>query len=220
MIYVIVTITIALYPAWSSAVDLLMIKRHEHLPLTTGMKLHLSDNTTSVPRWQKSTLLSHPWACRCILYTVGVSRALTVSTLANYSITKGYNQWLFVYYLICTCANVYVTPGMGLNRCSLEQKKCEKQEGILSFILIRVLIQITESPHSFSIGCHLGHLSYAYFGYASDVNLLAPLVGALQDLMTICEDFAKAYYVISTDKKDVGMCIGENGYWTALIFNN
>ena len=36
---------------------------------------------------------------------------------------------------------------------------------------------------SSGIGCHMGHLSNACFGYADDVNLLAPSVGALQDWM-------------------------------------
>ena len=47
----------------------------------------------------------------------------------------------------------------------------------------------------------MGHLSYARFGYADDVNLLAPSVGALQDLITICENFAIEYHVIFNEKR-------------------
>ena len=54
---------------------------------------------------------------------------------------------------------------------------------------------------SSGIRCHMGHLSYARFGYADDVNLLAPSVGALQDLITICENFAIEYHVIFNEKR-------------------
>ena len=53
----------------------------------------------------------------------------------------------------------------------------------------------------------MGNLSYASFGYADDVNLLAPSVGALQDLITICENFAKEY-VIFNEKQSFCMRIG------------
>ena len=62
-----------------------------------------------------------------------------------------------------------------------------KQGGILSPILFCVYIgELLNRLLSSGIGCHMGHLSYACFGYADDVNLLVPSVGALQDLITIC----------------------------------
>ena len=55
----------------------------------------------------------------------------------------------------------------------------------------------------------MGHLSYACFGYADDVNLLAPSVGALQELISICEGFAEEYNVTFNEK--TRMRIGGKG---------
>ena len=87
-----------------------------------------------------------------------------------------------------------------------------KQGGILSSILFCVYIdELLNRLLSSGIGCHMGHLSFACFGYADDVNLLAPSIGALQDLITICENFAKEYHVIFNEKKSFCMRIG--GGW-------
>ena len=77
-----------------------------------------------------------------------------------------------------------------------------KQGGILSHIPFCVYIdELLNRLLSSGIGCHMGHLSYAFFGYADDVNLLVPSVCVLLDLITICEKFAKEYHVIFNGKK-------------------
>ena len=42
-------------------------------------------------------------------------------------------------------------------------------------------------------GCHVGHISYAVFGFADDVKLLSPTIRGLQKLLEICETFAPEY---------------------------
>ena len=63
-------------------------------------------------------------------------------------------------------------------------RKWCKARRILSPILFCVYIdELLNRLLSSGIGCHMGNLSHACFGYADDVNLLAPSVGALHDLI-------------------------------------
>ena len=43
--------------------------------------------------------------------------------------------------------------------------------------------------------CHVGHMSYAAFGYADDLLLLSPSIHGLEMLVKISESFASEYGV-------------------------
>ena len=61
------------------------------------------------------------------------------------------------------------------------------------------------------LGCHIGHISYSCLGYADDVGMLSPSIQAMQDLLHICEKFAKEYNILFNAKKTVCMHIGGSG---------
>ena len=86
-----------------------------------------------------------------------------------------------------------------------------KQGGILSPILFCVYIdELLKRINDSGIGCHIGHLSYAGVGYADDVDILAPSIQSLQELLHICEDFGVEYNVLFNPKKTSCIQISTN----------
>ena len=51
------------------------------------------------------------------------------------------------------------------------------------------------------MGCHVGHMSYAAFGYADDLLLLSPSIHGLEMLVETSESFASEYGVTFNAKK-------------------
>ena len=126
---------------------------------------------------------------------------LLISLLISWSNTT------YMYTRQCMC-----TTWNGVKSEFFATENGVKQGGILSPILFCVYIdELLNRLLSSGIGCHMGHLSYACFGYADDVNLLAPSVGALQDLIIICEKIAKEYHFIFNEKK-VFVCVSGVGW--------
>ena len=58
-------------------------------------------------------------------------------------------------------------------------------------------------------GCHVGHLSYAAFGYADDLLLLSPSIHGLEILVKTSESFASEYGVTFNAKKTECICFGK-----------
>ena len=206
---------IALCSALCKAVDILMIERYEHILFTSGMqfayKRHHSTNmcTTMIKEIASYYNSRHTDVFLC---TLDASKAFDrvhlgklFALLHNRGLPPVANRLLLDMYTrqrMCTTWN-------GVKSEFFSTENGVKQGGILSPILFCVYIdELLNRLLSSGIGCHMGHLSYACFGYADDVNLLAPSVGALQDLITICENFAKEYHVIFNEKKCFCMRIG------------
>ena len=60
------------------------------------------------------------------------------------------------------------------------------------------------------MGCHVGHMSYASFGYADDLLLLSPSIHGLEMLVETSESFASEYGVTFNAKKTECICFGKN----------
>ena len=59
-----------------------------------------------------------------------------------------------------------------------------RQGGVLSPILFCVYMdELFTRIRKSGYGCHVGHISYAVFGYADDVKLLSPTIRGLQKLL-------------------------------------
>ena len=58
-----------------------------------------------------------------------------------------------------------------------------RQGGVLSPILFCVYVdELFSRIRKSGYGCHIGHLSYAVFGYADDVKLLSPTIAGLEKI--------------------------------------
>ena len=60
------------------------------------------------------------------------------------------------------------------------------------------------------VGCHIGHMSYASFGYADDIILLSPSICGLEILVKTAETFANEFGVTFNAKKTECICFGGN----------
>ena len=56
--------------------------------------------------------------------------------------------------------------------------------------------QLFERLRASGIGCHVGKLYAGAFGYADDVALLAPLLDALREMVSIYETYAAEHYLL------------------------
>ena len=67
-----------------------------------------------------------------------------------------------------------------------------KQGGVLSPILFTVYLgSLTKTLKQRNIGCKIGNKFLGVFGYADDLTLLCPTLSGLQEMLNVCEDFAK-----------------------------
>ena len=60
------------------------------------------------------------------------------------------------------------------------------------------------------VGCHVGHMSYAAFGYADDLLLLSHSIHGLEILVKTSESFASEYGVTFNAKKTECICFSKN----------
>ena len=60
------------------------------------------------------------------------------------------------------------------------------------------------------MGCHVGHMSYAAFGYADYLLLLSPSIHGLEILVKTSAFFASEYGVTFNAKKTECICFGKN----------
>ena len=84
-----------------------------------------------------------------------------------------------------------------------------KQGGVLSptlFCIYELLRRLRETD----VGCHVGHMSYAAFGYADDLLLLSPSIHGLEILVKTSESFASEYGVTFNAKKTECICFSKN----------
>lgn len=95
-----------------------------------------------------------------------------------------------------------------------------KQGAVLSPILFCVYIdELLCRLKKSEVGCHIGHHYAGALGYADDVALIAPSLGAMRRMLLICQDFATEYHVTFNSAKSVSIIIGPENC-TDLIMNN
>ena len=86
-----------------------------------------------------------------------------------------------------------------------------KQGGVLSPTLFCIYFdELLRRLRETDVGCHVGHMSYAAFGYADDLLLLSPSIHGLEMLVETSESFASEYGVTFNAKKTECICLGKN----------
>ena len=86
-----------------------------------------------------------------------------------------------------------------------------KQGGVLSPILFTVYLDsLIKTLKQRNIGCKIGNKFLRVFGYADDLTLLCPTLSGLQEMLNVCEDFAKDYNILFNASKSKLMYFGKN----------
>ena len=103
---------------------------------------------------------------------------------------------------------------MRWNNCMSTPIKMEigvKQGGVLSPTLFCIYFdELLRRLRETDVGCHVGHMSYAAFGYADDLLLLSPSIHGLEILVKTSEPFASEYGVTFNAKKTECICFSKN----------
>ena len=87
-----------------------------------------------------------------------------------------------------------------------------RQGSILSPYLFNVFVDDLNSQlSSCKIGCHVGGEAINNFSYADDLAIVCPNAVAVNDMLRICEKFAKDNYVLFSNKKSKCMRLLNNG---------
>lgn len=77
-----------------------------------------------------------------------------------------------------------------------------KQGGVLSPILFTVYINsLFTSLRNMNLGCKIGMEYMGVFGYADDISLLCPTLDGLQEMLTICEEYAIEHSILFNSAK-------------------
>ena len=86
-----------------------------------------------------------------------------------------------------------------------------KQGGVLSPILFTVYLDsLIKTLKQRNIGCKIGNKFLGVFGYADDLTLLCPTLSGLEEMLNVCEDFAKDYNILFNASKSKLMYFGKN----------
>ena len=103
---------------------------------------------------------------------------------------------------------------MRWNNCMSTPIKMEngvKHGGVLSPTLFCIYFdELLRRLRETDVGCHVGHMSYAAFGYADDLLLLSPSIHGLEILVKTSESFASEYGVTFNAKKTECICFSKN----------
>ena len=75
-----------------------------------------------------------------------------------------------------------------------EIKNGVKQGGVISRVLFNIYTDsLIERIINSNVGCHIGNVCTSIIMYADDIVLLAPTRGAMQKLLSICQDFGESF---------------------------
>ena len=96
-----------------------------------------------------------------------------------------------------------------------------KQGGVISPVLFNLytdsLIERITKSH---VGCHIGNVSTSIIMYADDIALLAPTRGAMQKMLTICQDFGESFNLSFNTEKSESIVFGKLCYDFNLFLND
>ncbi len=121
-------------------------------------------------------------------------------TLARYLLLSYLSQKLCVKWDGFATDSFHVTNGV-------------KQGGVLSPILFAIYIdELLLRLREAGVGCHIGDTFMGAFGYADDIQLLAPTRKAMKIMLSICEQFSLEYQVMFNPDKSSLLIFGDTGY--------
>ena len=82
-----------------------------------------------------------------------------------------------------------------------------RQGSILSPYLFNVYVDNLIRLNHSGVGCHVDDMAANNLAYADDLVILAPCAAALNELVAVCENFAKDNYITFSVNKSVVTCI-------------
>ena len=82
-----------------------------------------------------------------------------------------------------------------------------KQGNYLSPILFTIYIDgLLVRLKNAAIGCHIGRVYAGAFGYVDDVDLIAPSLYSLKQIIIICEKYAEEFSIMFNSSKSKLLC--------------
>ena len=86
-----------------------------------------------------------------------------------------------------------------------------RQGSVLSPLLFNVYVdQLNVLLNESRIGCHIGNKVLNNFAYADDLAIVCPSASGLNDLLRLCEEFARRHYIQFSTSKSVCMNVCPN----------
>ena len=88
-----------------------------------------------------------------------------------------------------------------------------RQGSVLSPHLFSVYVDdLSHMLNGSGLGCHIAGTPANNFSYADDLAIVCPSAVALNDLLRVCEQFARDHYIVYNTTKSVCMCATPKGY--------
>ena len=111
--------------------------------------------------------------------------------------------------------NMYINQKLQVkwNNCmsdTFEVSNGVRQGGIMSPLLFGVYIdELLQNLKDNGVGCYIGDYYCGAFGYADDIILLCPSVTGLENMIRVCEIFAKIHNILFNGTKSKLMIYGK-----------
>ena len=115
--------------------------------------------------------------------------------------------------LIFWYTNQQLCVGWGSSRSStFGMSNGLRQGSLISPYLFNVYVdQLNISLNNSGIGCHIAGKISNNFAYADDLAIICPCASALNELLSVCDGFARDHYITFSTSKSVCMCVTPRG---------
>ena len=114
---------------------------------------------------------------------------------------KKIQNWLRIYVV-----TTFLFSNFSTNGNTTLRKRCMDVVCLLGVYLDSLIKTLKQR----NIACKIGNKFLGVFGYADDLTLLCPTLSGLQEMLNVCEDFAKDYNILFNASKSKLMYFGKN----------